>query len=265
MSPETERYARTCLERSAAVAKTGNHRLDVAYGDDPRQVLDIYRPSGARGVPVMLFFHGGGFTHGQKEWCGFMAPAINAIPAIFVSASYRLVPAVSYRDILRDAFAALDYVRRNIAGDGGDPDRIFLAGHSAGATIVSLMALRHDWRAEAGLPADSFRAVLPISGRYSRRLSDSESDPALRVDATVPDSALELAPNVGTPFYVTWGGREDEERRRIGRDFAAALERAKAKVEWEEFPEEDHYTIHLATADPDNAWVRKARQWMLAS
>ncbi len=264
INPNADVYAQACLVRSRAVAERARARLDVAYGPDYWQKIDIYLPDApaAALLPVLLFFHGGNFTHGYKEWCGFMAPAITAFPAIFVSASYRLAPAVSYRAIMDDAFAALAYVRGHIADLGGDPQRVFIGGHSAGAQIVAQMALRHEARRAAGLPDDAFRGVLPMSGSYSRRLADLEADESLRVAADAPDSPIEIAGRAFAPFFVTWGGREKENVLRDGPAFVAALEAAGQPVEHHVFPDDDHFSIHLATADPQNLWTRKLRQWM---
>lgn len=269
INPNADAYAVTCLERSKAAADAGRTVLDVAYGPDYWQKIDIYLPKDPADepLPVLLFFHGGNFTHGYKEWCGFMAPTITAFPAIFVSGSYRLAPTASYRAIMEDAFAAFSWLREHIAEHGGDPTRIFIGGHSAGAQIVAQMALQHAARAAAGLPDDAFAGILPISGSYSRRLADLESDEGLRVAPDTPDSPIEIAadPRPTAPFFVTWGGREKEQVQRDGPAFVAALEASGHAVEHHAFADDDHFSIHLGTADPENLWTRRLRRWMTAS
>jgi arylformamidase len=263
INPNADAYAQACLTRSRAAAASTRTLLDVAYGPDYWQKIDIYLPDDATGpLPVLLFFHGGNFTHGYKEWCGFMAPAVTAFPAIFISVSYRLAPAASYRAIMDDAFAALAYVRAYVADYGGDPARIFIGGHSAGAQIVAQMALQHDARRAAGLPDDAFRGVLPMSGSYSRRLADLEADKGLRVAAGTPNSPIEIASRTFAPFFITWGGREKENVLRDGPAFITALEAAGQQVEHHVFPQDDHFSIHLNTADPRNPWMDKLRTWM---
>ena len=267
INPNADAYAERCLALSRAVAENARAVLDVPYGPDYWQKLDIYRPDrpAQEPLPVLLFFHGGNFTHGYKEWCGFMAPAVTAFPAIFVSGSYRLAPATSYRDILGDGFAALAWLRENIAAHGGDPGRIFIGGHSAGAQMVVEMALRHERRRQAGLPDDAIRGVLPISGNFRRRLADLEADERLRLPPHVPDSPLEIAGKAFAPFFVTWGGREKEHVLEAGTDFVSALEAAGQAVEHHVFEEDDHFSIHLNTADPRNAWTVKLRDWMVGT
>jgi acetyl esterase/lipase len=211
-----------------------------------------------------VFFHGGNFTHGYKEWCGFMAPAVTSFPAILVSASYRLFPDASYRDILGDAFAALALVRAEIGAHGGDPARVFIGGHSAGAQLVAEMALRHDRRAAAGLPDAAFRAVFPMSGSYGRRLGDLELTPALRVAPDVPDSPIELAGAARHPFFVAWGGAEKPQVREAGRAFAGAVAATGVETVAREIPDLDHFEVHLNTGSASDPWTAQVRAWMRA-
>ena len=174
INPNADAYAVTCLERSKAAADAGRTVLDVAYGPDYWQKIDIYLPKDPADepLPVLLFFHGGNFTHGYKEWCGFMAPTITAFPAIFVSGSYRLAPTASYRAIMEDAFAAFSWLREHIAEHGGDPTRMFIGGHSAGAihetvSHINLPVWWHALRRHAdGMPDPETGEMRGISTVY---------------------------------------------------------------------------------------------------
>lgn len=264
INPNADAYAATALELSRKAAAEVPCTPDVPYGPDYWQRMDIYRPAGGlTGLPVMIFFHGGNFTHGYKEWCGFMAPAITAFPAVFVSASYRLAPHTPYREILRDAFAALAELRRLLPEHGGDSARVFVAGHSAGGQIAALMVQRDDWRAEAGLPAGCIAGALPISARYGRRLGEQESDPAYRVPPGVPDSPIELAPRgAEVPFLVAWGGKERAEVIADAEAFVPALRGAGVAVEAMPRPDHDHFSIHLDTRHPSDEWTQAARRML---
>lgn len=264
INPNADAYAETCLALSRQAAAEVPCTLDVPYGPDYWQRMDIYRPEGGRaGLPVLMFFHGGNFTHGYKEWCGFMAPAVTRFPAVFVSVSYRLAPHTPYREILRDAFAALAELRRILPAHGGDPARLFVAGHSAGGQIAALMVQRPEWRAEAGLPEGCIAGALPISARYGRRLGEQESDPAFRVGPDVPDSPIELAPRgADVPFLVAWGGKERPEVISDADAFVPALRAAGVTVEAMPRPGHDHFSIHLDTRHDDDAWTRAARRML---
>ncbi|MCW5770939.1 MAG: alpha/beta hydrolase [Rhodospirillaceae bacterium] len=268
INSNADAYAAECLRLSRAAA-TGRCALDVRYGEDYWQKLDIYLPSaGGADLPVLLFMHGGGWTHGYKEWCGFMAPALVDLPAILVSVSYRLIPAVSYPAPAKDCVAALKWVYDNIGDRGGARDRLFVGGHSAGGQIAALMALHGDWLAEAGLPADVVKGVFCISTTFNRRMVNPAAAPdhvpKEPFTATAPDSPLALAERARTPFLITWGGKEDERLERTGRQMIAALERAGCPVESRVFPEDDHFSIHLNTARRDDWWTQRVREMMSA-
>ena len=117
MSPAAERYAEECLKLSADAATHVRVLRNIAYGGDPRQRMDIFLPLDAdlRALPVLLFMHGGAWTHGTKDWCGFMAPPIALLPAIFVSVGYRLIPHVSFPEPVMDCIEALRWMSDHIA------------------------------------------------------------------------------------------------------------------------------------------------------
>ena len=163
------RYAGEALVRSRIAALRCRTALDVAYGADEDQALDIYLPPGAdaAGVPVLLYFHGGAWRHGYKEWNGFMAPAFVDLPAIFISVGYRLAPEHRFPAQLDDGLAALAWVHRTVADHGGDPARISVAGWSAGGALGALLALRRETYAAHGA-AGRRRQGLPRLERIIR-------------------------------------------------------------------------------------------------
>ena len=116
-------------------------RRDVAYGPDPLHTLDIYTtPHRDARRPVLLFVHGGGYTRGDKHGA-FYPDNITAWAAqqgmVGVNVNYSLAPQAPFPEAARDLAASLGWVRENIAGYGGDPDRIVLFGHSAGGNHVA--------------------------------------------------------------------------------------------------------------------------------
>ena len=118
---------------------------------------------------VIVFLHGGGWTHGFKEWMGFMAPSIVAWPAVFISVAYRLAPDHRYPAQLDDTLSALAWIQRNIRDYGGDPNAIAVGGHSAGGHLASLAALRTDLHGGHGIPLDAIKACLPVSSTFDFR------------------------------------------------------------------------------------------------
>ena len=171
MMPESERYAAWCLEASNTALAHTRHMLDIAYGPEDWQKIDLYLPEASAGAefPTLLFMHGGYWTHGYKEWLGFMAPAFVSLPAIFISVGYRLAPAAQYPAALDDCLSALAWVYKHISHYGGDPRRLFIGGHSAGGHLAALAAVRSDLRAARDIPAGALRACLPVSGSFDFR------------------------------------------------------------------------------------------------
>ena len=159
MSPPAEEYSATAFRRTEEAKATTRHILDVAYGPEDDQDIDIYLPddANATNVPVFMFVHGGSWTHGYKEWMGLMAPALVATPAILVSVSYRLAPECRFPGPLEDCVAALAWVHRHIGEYGGDPGRLFVGGHSAGGHLYTLASLQPARLARARKIAHGFQ------------------------------------------------------------------------------------------------------------
>jgi triacylglycerol lipase len=142
---------------------------DIAYGADPLQKLDVYAPEGAQGkkLPVLLFVHGGGFTRGTAkgdfypqnipEWA-----AKNGM--VGISIDYRLAPKDPWPAGAKDLASAIAWTKANIAKYGGDPDRIVLFGHSAGANHVADYAAHPEVR---GAEGSSVKGVVMLSPAYS--------------------------------------------------------------------------------------------------
>lgn len=147
----------------AGTAKVGD---GIAYADGPRHKLDIYAPE-QRGepAPVVFFIYGGGWNRGERADYQFVGRALASRGFITVIADYRLVPQVRYPDFLSDSANALRWVQDNIANYGGDPTRLFLAGHSAGAYNAVMLALDPSYRQEYGVTMPIL-AVAALSGPY---------------------------------------------------------------------------------------------------
>src|SRR5688572_28498430 len=164
-------YGQTALNLSRLAAMTTRCKLDIAYGSGAAQRLDVYMPAdkSAKGLPVFMNIHGGGWTHGYKEWMGLNAPVITQFPAVYVAIEYGLSPTQRHPKLLHDCLQALAWVHKNIAGYGGDPQRLFIGGHSAGAHLAALTTVRRDLFAQYGLPPDVIKGCLPYSGVYDFR------------------------------------------------------------------------------------------------
>lgn len=274
LNPAADVYGETCLARSAQVltdpalrAAVSAH-LNLCYGDDAWQTLDVYTPASASrtDLPVLVFFHGGGWTHGYKEWCGFMAPALVSLPCVFVSVSYRLLPEANFPAPFDDAYAALAWVSANIARFGGSPDRIHLGGHSAGGQLASTLAVREDERVVRGLPGDGVKGCFCISTTFNRRVVNEHIAPHLVTgeapDEVSPSSSLAFAHQSRVPFIITWGGQENPRYDTFSRLMVERLRKGGCPVSSHRFDARGHFDIHLATAHPDDLWTRAVRHFM---
>jgi acetyl esterase/lipase len=176
---------------------------DLAYGKERRQRLDIYAPHNAEHLPVVIFWHGGTWMSGNKKNYRFVAAALVAHGFVAVVADYRLYPAVHFPAFCEDGAHALAWVEAHIGEYGGDPQRIVLMGHSAGAHIAAFVAYNHEFDRQAGADPRDIVGFVGLSGPYalvpdSRELramfappyTESDWQPVDFVDANSPPTLL---------------------------------------------------------------------------
>jgi acetyl esterase/lipase len=144
-------------------------RSDLAYGPDPRQRLDVYTPKNVAKAPVLIFVHGGSWYGGDKADYPFLADAFVGHGFVTVTILYRVAPQAQFPAFVQDAALAVRWVRDNIATLGGDPDRLYLMGQSAGAQIAALVALDPTYLREVGLERSALRAFVGQAGPYDFR------------------------------------------------------------------------------------------------
>ena len=141
---------------------------DIAYGDDPRQRFDLYGPAWRTGEPtspVIVFFYGGGWDSGSRAFYGWAAQALAARGFIVALPDYRLVPQVVFPAFIEDAATATAKVAEIVGRYGGDPARLGVAGHSAGAHLAMMITLDRRYMAAVGQP-DLIKAAAGLAGPY---------------------------------------------------------------------------------------------------
>lgn len=266
---EAEAYARNALELSQAAAARLRVEQDIPYGDDYWQRIDIYLPEDreAHGLPVLLFAHGGAWTHGYKEWMGLMAPPIVALPAIFVSVSYRLAPENRYPVPAEDCAAALAWVHANIARYGGDPGRLFVGGHSAGGHLFALVALQRDLLAAHGLAPEIVKGCFPVSSQMNLvfpRIEPGSGEERIHTvflrsgeDAS-PASPIAHAEGNRVPFLLSYGTRDFPRIIKSNQEMEAVLHSQPSGVEVLLLENYDHFDTALQLQHPANPWVGRA-------
>jgi len=225
-------------------------RLDVPYGDSPLQRLDIF-PASRKNAPIHIYIHGGFWRALDKSSYSHIGATLARAGAVGVIINYDLCPKVTVDDVVRQTMAAIAWTYRHGAELGGDPNRIFLSGHSAGGQLAA-MALAHDWRAE-GLPGDIIKGVAALSGVY-------DLEPILRIEANAEiqlkpemvarNSPLFLEPRVMAPVIVAPGGGEPDLWIQQSRDYAAMLQSRGYKASLMVLPKHHHFSITIALSDP---------------
>jgi arylformamidase len=167
--PDHADYFKRWAEQSRKARAQLSCQLDLAYGDSPGEVLDIFAsgpPGPGHKVPVLVFIHGGYWRSLDKADHSFIAPVFTAAGSCVVIPNYDLCPAVTIPEIALQMVRALEWSYRNVARFGGDPERITVAGHSAGGHLAAML-LTCRWRGHArDLPPDLVKNALSISGLY---------------------------------------------------------------------------------------------------
>lgn len=153
---------------NATVSPFGYARTNnLAYGTDPRQKLDVYRPTkAAPNGKVVIFFYGGSWRDGSKTDYRFVAQALTSRGFIVVLPDYRLYPQVTFPAFVEDGAAAVRWTHDNISSFGGDTNQLYLMGHSAGSHIAALLTLDAHYLKSVGLDRSAIRATATLSGPY---------------------------------------------------------------------------------------------------
>jgi acetyl esterase/lipase len=164
---------------------------DIAYAPGPRHGLDVYRPrQGAPHRPVVVFLYGGGWDTGDKAQYEFVGAALASHGYVAVIPDYRIYPQAHYPDFLEDSALAVRWTRDHAADYGGDPEVLFLMGHSAGAYNAAMLALDPRWLAAVGLdPHRDLRGVVGLAGPYDfLPLQSQELKAIFGVEGQTPSS-----------------------------------------------------------------------------
>jgi acetyl esterase/lipase len=150
----------------APSAQAQEAKRDIPYASPPleRQVLDLYAPKDAKNLPVVFWIHGGGWQTGDKSSVQEKPKAFLERGFVFVSTNYRLLPKVEMETIFRDVAKSLGWVYKNIAEHGGDPNRIFVMGHSAGAQLAALLCIDDRYLKAEGVPFSALKGCVPVDG-----------------------------------------------------------------------------------------------------
>ena len=150
----------------AAEARARDVQRDIPYADpaQKRQVLDVYSPGEAKNLPVVFWIHGGGWQTGDKSDVKLKPQWFMDKGFVFVSVNYRLLPAVDMGTLTRDVAKSFRRMTDHIAEYGGDPKRVLVGGHSAGAQLAALICIDERYLKDEGISFDVLKACVPVDG-----------------------------------------------------------------------------------------------------
>lgn len=243
------------LKALNAVTPNGSYKLteDVAYGPDERHRLDVYRPTRA-GAPkrVVVFLYGGSWKRGDRSSYRFVGEALSAEGYVAVLPDYRTYPAVRFPGFNEDAAAAVRWVHDNIANHGGDPNQIYLMGHSAGAHIAAMLTLDERYLGQAGVPAGTVRGMIGLAGPYSFDPLKYKSVRAVFEGIDNSDEARPIAFVDGSePAMLLLHGTEDGTvYPRNSEQLSKRVAEAGGTARYVGYPDVGHIGIMLALSRP---------------
>ena len=147
-------------------AHAQNEKRNVPYAEpaNERQMLDVYAPENAKNLPVVFWIHGGGWQAGDKASAHAKPKAFVDKGYVFVSTNYRLLPNVDMETIVRDVAKSIHWVHDHIAEFGGDPKRLIVTGHSAGAQLAALICTDQRYLKAEGLSLAIIKGCIPVDG-----------------------------------------------------------------------------------------------------
>jgi arylformamidase len=231
--------------------------IDVPYGPSEAEKLDIFKAS-TPNAPIQIFFHGGAWKGGRKSDVSFPAEAFVAQGATFIAVNYERVPKVTLDEQVRQARAAVAWAYRHARDFGGDPDRIFVSGHSSGGHVCGMVVVT-DWAREFGLPADVVKGGAPISGMFDLapvKLSWRNSYVALDDAAVARLSPIRQIPERPMPLVVGYGTEELLEFQRQSREFASAWRGLGYPCTELAFKGLKHFTVNYEFNKPQGALLK---------
>ena len=236
---------------NATISRDGYtlHR-DIAYGENPRQNLDIYVPEKAKNAPVILFFYGGSWQAGSKDDYRFLGQALASKGYVVAVANYRLYPEVSYPDFVNDGALALRYVHSHIGEHGGNPKKIFVAGHSAGAYIAMMLAADDAFHQQAHSQRSWIRGTIAISGPYDFLPFTDEK--IKNIFSHYPDAATQPINHIAhpiAPVFLATGDDDDTVDQHNSHRVKAKLEKLRSPVEEQIYHGIGHIGIILSLAE----------------
>ncbi|MEP2987485.1 MAG: alpha/beta hydrolase [Parasphingorhabdus sp.] len=227
---------------------------DQIYDEELGLGLNIWVPKEASDklLPVVVFIYGGGWRAGSKDEYAFAGRALAHRGYMAVLPDYRLYPDTKFPGFLEDSAKAVAWVRDNIQKSGGDPDRIFLSGQSAGAYNVSMLALDRQWLGREGKTPDFIKGVAVLAGPADFYPFSSETTKQSFGDYPNPEltQPVNFVRADAPPLWLSTGIDDTQVEPRNSRTLRDKILAVGGDVEYVEYPDMDHLEIMMAVSKP---------------
>ncbi len=223
---------------------------DFVYGDGPRRTLDVYAPQPSRKpAPVVVFFYGGAWRIGMKQWHRHIGSALAAQGLLVMIPDYRQYPEVRFPAFMNDAAASVAWARGNAARFGGDPNRLFLMGHSAGGQIAALLALDATYLRAVGMAPGDICGVIGLAGAYDLQPASPAEFPAIPAAEWERSRPVNHVTPQAPPMLLLTGQADGVVEPGNTLRLASLLHAAGVPVTVAEYPAIDHMALMEALAD----------------
>lgn len=231
------------------VPKTGYtlHQA-ISYGPAPRQKMDIYVPGHLREPGcTLLFLYGGRWSSGSRALYHFAGQAFASQGCVTAVADYRLYPQVRYPVFLEDSARAFVFLHAHAKDYGGDPSRLFLAGHSAGAYNAVMLTVNPRFIQAAGGKPDWIKGTIGISGPYDfLPFTDTDVIDIFSTEKSPPTQPINYVHKGLPPMLLVTGANDTQVKPKNTINMAAKLRAAGDPVEARVYPDAQHEAIVLS-------------------
>lgn len=225
----------------------------IAYGADSRQRLDVYAPSQlSDSAPVLIFFYGGSWKSGKRSYYRFIGEAFASRGYMVVVPDYRLYPSVRFPEFVEDGARALKWVEHNASRYGGDPRRIVLSGHSAGAHLAALLLFDKRYLGAFDFNRNRILGFIGLAGPYAFNPLVYERTRSVFSTVQDPDQARPIAFVDGSepPLLLMHGGSDDTVGMVNAQKLAARVRKAGGEARFIEYAQRSHIGLILSIAAP---------------